>query len=87
MSHSDKIQIMRNIIWDLRRTELQNARLAGELSQQEVRTAAELNQNVGNVKALAEQNRQLAGALQRFETDGTQAAQQLANLETLLEQL
>lgn len=87
MSATDTIQIMRNIIRDLRQTELQNARLAGELSQEEVRTAAALNQNIGNVAELAAKDRRLAGALHDFADAGTHAAQQLAQLETMLDQL
>lgn len=81
------LDVMRNIIDGLRQTELQNAGLALRLSQEQIKTASDLNQNIGNVAALAQQAQKLAGELRRFSDDENNAAAQLGKLAEIVSSL
>lgn len=83
----DTIRVMRSIIHNLRQTEIQNAGLASNWAHEEIKQAAELNNNIGNVPELAQSANQLAGVLHQFNNSANQAASQLGNLEKMLDEL
>ncbi|HEX3045760.1 MAG TPA: hypothetical protein VHY08_13465 [Bacillota bacterium] len=81
------ISMMRNVIRNLQQTESQNANLAGNWAQAEVKQAAALNNNTGSVPEMASHSNQLAGILQQFHNTANHAAFQLGNLEHMLDEL
>jgi hypothetical protein len=81
------IHVMRSIIHNLRQTEIQNADLASNWAHTEIKQAAELNNNIGNVPEMAQNANQLAGVLHQFNNSANQAAFQLGNLEKMLDEL
>jgi hypothetical protein len=83
----DTITTMRNIIRQLRQTEIQNANLAGNWANEEIKQAAALNNNIGNVPEMAGKADRLAGILQQIYNSANGASQQLDNLERLLNEL
>ncbi|HEX3047228.1 MAG TPA: hypothetical protein VHY08_20915 [Bacillota bacterium] len=81
------ISMMRNVIQNLRQTEVQNSGLAGNWAQAEIKQAADLNNNTGSVPEMASHANQLAGVLQQFHNSANHAAFQLGNLEQMLDEL
>ena len=81
------INVMRSIISNLRQTEVQSAGLANHWAHEEIKQAAELNNNIGNVPEMARHADQLAGILHQFDNSANQAAFQLGNLEKMLDEL
>ena len=78
---------MRSIINDLRQREFQNANLADNWAYDEIREAAALNNNIGNVPEMAGRAKELAGVLRQFNNTANHAALQLGNVEKMLDDL
>ena len=78
---------MRNIIHQLRQTQIQNANLAGKWAHEEIKKAADLNNNIGNIPELVQRADQLAGVLQEIYNSASSASWQLDNLEKMLDGL
>lgn len=87
MPAGQTLEIMMEVIHGLRQSELTNMELANRLSHQEVRNAANLNQNVGNVSDLAQQANQAAASLKQIANNEDNAVQQLAKLEQMVAEL
>ncbi len=83
----DSIVTMRNIIHELRQTQIYNANLAGKWAREEIKQAADLNNNIGNVPELAQRADQLAGVLQEIYNSASSASWKLDNLEKMLDGL
>jgi hypothetical protein len=81
------ISMMRNVIQNLRQTEVQNSGLAGNWYQEEIKQAAALNNNIGSVPEMAGHANQLARVLQQLHDSSSHAAFQLGNLEQMLGEL
>ena len=79
--------MMRSVIQNLQQTEFQNANLAGNWAQTEIKQAAALNNNMGSVPEMAGHANQLAGVLQQFHNTASNAASQLGNLGHMLDEL
>ena len=87
MSAGPALEIMKEIVQGLRQSELANRDLANRLSQQEVKNAANLNQNIGSIPDLARQANQMAADLKQIANNGDNAVQQLAKLEQMVDEL
>lgn len=87
MPAGQTLEIMKEIIHGLQQSELTNMNLANQLSHQEIRSAANLNQNIGSVPDLAQQANQAAAILKKIAGNEDNAVQQLAKLEQMVAQL
>jgi hypothetical protein len=83
----DSIVTMRNIIHQLRQTQIQNANLAGKWAREEIKQAADLNNNIGNVPELAQRANKLAGVFQEIYNSASSASRQLDNMAKMLDEL
>lgn len=87
MAAGPALEIMKQIIQGLRQSELANLDLANRLSHQEVRDAANLNQNIGSIPDLARQANQMAADLKQIANNEDNAVRQLEKLEQMVAQL
>lgn len=87
MPAGQTLEIMKEIIHGLHQSELTNMDLTNRLSHQEVRNAANLNQNIGSIPELAQRANQVAAVLKQIANNEDNAAQQLAKLEQMVAEL
>jgi methyl-accepting chemotaxis protein len=87
MPAGQTLEIMKEMIHGLRQSELTNMELANRLSHQEVRNAANLNQNIGSIPDLAQRANQTAVFLKQIANNEDNAVQQLAKLEQMVAEL
>jgi hypothetical protein len=87
MPAGQTLEIMKAIIHGLRQSELANMNLANQFSHREVKTAANLNQNVGSIPDLAQQANEAAAVLKQIADNEDNALQQLTKLEQMVTDL
>jgi DNA-binding MarR family transcriptional regulator len=87
MPTGQTLEIMREIIHGLRQSESTNMNLANQLSHQEIRSAANLNQNIGSIPDLAQQANQAAAILKQIANNEDNMVRQLDRLEQMVTEL